>query len=1050
MVFSEVFIRKPIMTLLVMVAIVVFGVVAYGALPISDLPTVDYPVIQITVSYPGADPSTMASTVASPLENECTQIPGLAVMISDNTEGQTKILLTFDLSKSVDLAAPDVQAAISRAMGNLPTDLPEPPTYTKTNPSDAPILYIAVTSDTLTRGQLYDFGNKTVGQQLSMINGVSQIQVFGGKTAVRVQVNPEKLASYQIGINEVAQALKNGTVTIPGGSLNGDFRTFSIQPKGQLFKASEYDELIVAYRDGAPVRLKDLGKCVEDSENDVVNVMYGKRGDKMQSGVAFVMAYRQAGANTVAVAQRIKDELNELRSQMPGAVQFDIFYDLSNSIVESVNDVKSTIVIALILVVLIIFLFMGRISDTVIPSMTLPITIIGTFIAMFAASFSLDNLSLMALTLSVGFLVDDAIVILENTVRHVEAGEKPLAASIHSMKEITGTVISTSVALVAVFLPLVFMGGVVGRNFHEFAMTVVYAIAWSTIISLMLTPMLCSRMLKEKKPGSAAQEKTKMQIFSDMFESRVKAKYAVALKWVLERKQISVFLWIACFVGTIGLFGILPKTFIPAGDSGAIEGQILMQQGASTDQIREFQFALNKLLNGDPAVDKILTATGLSPGADQSMGLFYVVLKPIKERGPIDNVVQRLRMKAAALPYGYTFMEAIPALKMSTGGESTAQGSKYSYLLSGADQDALYEDAMEFEQALHKNPIFVDVQNSVKLNMPQLDVEILRDRASTFGITAADIESALTLAYASGKVTTYKTALDQYDVILELDKKYQRKVESLNMLYIRSNTTDALVPLATVARWKESVGPQDVPHYAQQNSATISFNLKPGVPLGNATKFLNDLAFTILKPGISGQLQGEAQEFEEAVASMAVLILASIFIMYIILGMLYESYIHPFTVLTTLPVAAFGGLATLLIFRAELSLYAYIGVFMLLGIVSKNGIMMVDFANQNMEEKNMNEFDAIYDACLIRFRPILMTGASTIIGALPIALGFGADGASRRPLGLIVMGGLMFAQVITLFVTPGIFLYMQIVQDKFLDRFDLFRSGASRKHEMTA
>ncbi len=1040
--FSERFIRKPIMTVLIMSAILIFGIACYHRLPISDLPSVDYPVMLITVSYPGASPSTMASTVASPLENECMEIPGLQAVISENNEGVSKIILTFDLDRNIDLAAPDVQAAISRAMSNLPSDLPQPPTYSKVNPSDSPIIYLMVTSDTMTPGQLYDYGNRTIGQKISIISGVSQVQVWGAKTAIRIQVDPDKLAAFQIGIDEIAGVLESGTVTIPAGSLNGDFRTFSIEPQGQLLKAKDYEELIVAYRNKAPIKLGEIARCVDSLDNDVVNVMYGHSGGKMRGGSVVIAVYRQGGANTVAVSGQINATVEKLRRELPGSVQLEVFYDKAVSIIESVKDVKNTIFIALFLVVMVIFLFLGRITDTVIPGTVLPIAIIGTFIAMWAAGFSLDNLSLMGLTLSVGFLVDDAIVVLENTVRHIQSGEKPLQAAIKSMGEITGTVISTSVALVTVFVPLVFMGGVVGRNFSEFALTVVFAIVCSTIIALTLTPMMCGRMLK-----GVSAVKTKLEKFTDKFVGRMVDKYKVLLRWLLEHRYVAVIAWAVCILGTLWLFTVLPKTFMPEGDSGAVMGQMVVPQGTSTTQMRKFQDQVNNVLLSNPAVEKVISVTGLQPGADQSTGPFFATLRPVNKRGPIAKVVQALRGEMAKLPLGFAFLQAMPSLSLSAGGESTAAGSQYSYVLTGSDREKLYNAALQLENMMKDMPDFVDIQNSVKLDMPQLEVTILRDRASTLGVTARDIEYALSLAYSGGKVTTYKTDVDQYDVIVELDKKYSKDPENLSRIYVRSQINDQLVPLSAVAEWEETVGPQSVPHYDQLNSATISFNIKGGVPLGKATKLLDQTAKGILPSEISGTFQGEAQEFEEAVGNLGMLLLVSVFIMYVILGILYESYIHPFTVLTTLPVAAFGGLLTLLFFRAELSLYAYIGMFMLLGIVSKNGIMMVDFAEQNLSEGNTTNFDAIYNACVVRFRPILMTGLSTIMGAIPIALGFGADGASRRPLGLIIVGGLAFAQVITLFVTPGIFLYMQDIQEKYLNRFELFRSGSDRKKE---
>ena len=1051
MIFSEIFIRKPITTVLIVVSVVIFGFAAYFALPVSDLPVVEYPVITISVSYPGASPQMMASTVAKPLEDQCMQIQGLRIIISDNTEGQSQITLTFDLSISVDLAAPDVQAAIQRALANLPSDLPQPPTYQKTNPSEKPIIHISVTSDTLTTGQLYDYGNTSVGQRLSMIEGVSKVDVWGAQTAVRIQVDPDKLASFGIGIDEVARAIQSGTVIIPGGSLNGPFHTFSIEPQGQLLEAKDYETLIVTYRDNAPVYLRDVAKCVEGNQNDVVRVMtYGREADpdKWRSTNVHIAVTKESGANTVALSKRVRETLEELKREVPGAVKIDVLYDQSVSIVESVKDVKNTVFIAIVLVVLIIFLFLGRLSDTLIPSITLPVTIFGTFAFMLAAGFSLDNLSLMGLTLSVGFLVDDAIVVLENTVRHVEAGLKPLKAAIKSMSEITGTVISTSIALIIVFVPLVFMSGVVGRLFRELALTVVGAIVVSTLFALTLTPMMCARMIK---PVKKEDKKNKIQQFTDKLIGGMISKYGVLLKWVLLRKHLAVVTWIICIFGTFWFISLLPKTFIPIGDSGAILGFMQMPLGTSTEKIRNFQDKANFIIQNNESISKAVSVTGLQTGADQSTGIFYAILSPMgdKKRQPIQKVVSEFRKEMAMLPDGFVFVEAIPALTVSTGGESTAQGCQYSYLMSGGDRDELYQASIKLQDRMKKIPGIVDIQNSVKLNMPQLNIKLLRDRASTFGITALDIEYGLSLAFAQGKTTLYKTDINQYWVIVELDKKYQKHPDNLYRIFLRSGTTGDLVPLGSLVELTQGVGPQDVPHYNQLNSATLSFNVKEGVPLGNATNAIEEAAKDIFPVGASGVFQGEAQEFQEAVKSMAGLLIISVFMMYVVLGILYENYMHPFTILTTLPVAAFGGLATLLMFRSELSLYAYIGIFMLLGIVSKNGIIMIDFAEQNLAEGKgkVSSFDAIYNACIVRFRPILMTGASTIVGALPIALGFGADGASRRPLGLIVVGGLMFAQVVTLFVTPGIFLYVQKFQETFLDRFELTRSGSARKDE---
>lgn len=1039
MAFSEKFIRRPIMTILIMISLFLGGLVAYTQLPVSDLPSVDYPVMTISVSYPGASPQLMASSCASPLEDECMQIPGLDAIISDNEAGTTTITLSFELDKNVDLAAPDVQAAITRAQANLPGDLPSPPTYDKNNPADQPIIYIMLNSKTMTGGELYDYAHKSIGQRINMIEGISKVDVYGAKRAVRVMVSPDKLASLDIGLDEVAQALNTGTVTIPGGDLNGDFRTFSIEPQGQLIEPEQYDELIIAYRNGGPVRIKDVGKAVDSLENDLIDITYGNSKTGMKGGSICIAATRAAGANTVALSQRIRALLAEIEPTLPGSLNVNIFYDKAIQIRESIKDVETTIVIALILVILIIFLFLGRVSDTMVPAAVLPVTLFGTFLVMLFAGFSLDNLSLMSLTLSIGFLVDDAIVVLENTVRHIQEGQKPLTAAIKSMEEITGTVISTSVALMVVFIPLVFMAGVVGRNFKEFALTVIFAVSVSTVMALTLSPMMCARVLKGGK-----QTTTKLEKLSEAFIKSIVGKYAIILKWVLKRKFITILGGLGCLVGIGLLFNALPKTFMPIGDSGLFYGIFEAQQGTSTDQMRYFQGRVNEVILQNPAIQDLFTMTGRYPGSDQSDGMIIATLKPTNERKPIETVVAEVNRALYSLAdLGMVYIMPLPSLILSAGAESTATGSQYSYVLSGQDRDQVYQAAQEMEKRMRELPYFSGIQSSVKLDLPQLNVNIFRDRASALGITASDIESALSYAFAKGRTTTYLTDVDQYWVMLEAMNQDRRVPRDLNKIYVRSSVTGKLVPLSSIADYVPVVAPQNVPHHNQLNAATLSYNLAPGVALGDATMALREMAGQILPPEVSGVMQGQAQEFEEAVQSLIVLMIVAVFIMYVILGILYESYIHPFTVLTTLPPAAFGGLLTLYIFGSELSLYAYIGMFMLLGIVSKNGIMMVDFAKQNMEEGE-NSFDSIFNACLTRFRPILMTGASTIMGTLPIAIGLGADADARRPLGLLIVGGLAFAQVITLFITPGIFLYMQAFQEKILDKFELTRSDACR------
>ncbi len=1029
------------MTVLVMFTLIIFGMAAYTKLPVSDLPAVDYPVMTITVSYPGASPQLMASAVASPLEDQCMQIQGLETIISDNTYGTTKITLGFQLGKSVDLIAPDVQSAIQRAMGDLPTDLPQPPTYDKTNPSDQPIIYIMLSSDSMTGGDLYDYANIMVAQRINMLEGISQVSIYGAQRAIRIMIDTDKLHSLGLSFADVSRALGSGSVTTPGGDLNGPYRTFTLEPDGQLTTPEEYDQLVLSFRDGAPIRIKDVGKAVDSLENDLVRVMYGSPEKGTKGGFICVAATKSQGANAVSLSERVHSLMEEIGPTLPGSIEVDFFYDRAVQIKESVDDVKQTIVIALILVILVIFLFLGRIGDTMVPAMILPATLFGTFLVMLLAGFSLDNLSLMSLTLSIGFLVDDAIVVLENTVRYIQGGKKPLAAAIASMEEISGTVVSTSLALITVFIPLVFMGGVIGKNFKEFALTVIIAIVVSTMMALTLSPMMCARLLKGGSAKKSRLEKAVERIFP-----RVIARYGAALEWFLRRKFLAVLSWIACLAGIAFFFSRLPKSFMPVGDSGTFFGQMLALQGTSTDQICLFQDRVNAVILSNPEIKNLLTVTGSNPGADQSTAMVVGTLKEDRTKSTIDTVeVLSRQIYASTADLGMVFLMAYPSLVLAAGAESTATGSKYSYVLTGQNKDEVYAAAFKLEERLKADPQFSGIQNSVKLDVPQLEIALKRDRASALGITAADIETALALSYAKGKTATYLTDIQQYWVMLETAEAYRQKPLDLAQLHVRSGLSADLVPLSSVAEWTVGVGPQNVPHNNRLNAATISYNLAPGAVLGTATAALETYLKEILTPEVGGKSQGEAQEFEDAVKSLAVLLVVAVFIMYVILGILYESYIHPFTVLTTLPPAAFGGLLTIYFFGGELSIYAYIGLFMLLGIVSKNGIMMVDFAKEYMEQRGLDPFHAILEACKDRFRPILMTSASTVMGTLPIALGYGADGASRQPLGLVIAGGLLFAQVVTLFITPGIFLYMQTLQEKVLDRYELTRSASARQ-----
>lgn len=1036
--FSEIFIRRPVATTLLTVVMVVFGIRAYFALPVNSLPTVDYPVIQITAYYPGASPATMASAVALPLENEFTQISGLETMLSENKQGISTITLTFNLSRNVDLMAPDVQAAITRAQKNLPLDLPSPPTYKKFNPSDSPIYYLMFTSDTLPHATLYDYASHVVARKLSMTEGVSYVQVLGSKGAIRIQFSPDRLNALRIGVDELAAALKAGNVNIPGGSLNGAVRTFTIEPQGQLRTAREYEGLIIATRNNAPVRLRDVARCEDSAANDLVNIKYARPGQPMNDKCVAMAISRVSGANTVAVADRISNTLEEIRKDLPGSITLHTMFNGAGPIRESLHDVQITVAIALVLVVLTIFLFLGRVRETIIPSITLPITLVGTCLCMLPSGFNLDMLSLMGIVLAVGFLVDDAIVVLENTVRHLDSGMKPIPAALKSMKEISFTVLSTSFALVIVFLPLVFMSGAVGCNLREFALTVIYAIIVSTVLALTLSPMMCARILCHNPTPNRAQ-----RIIMSAIAGMVRA-YGNALRWQLRHRWIALLAWLLCIAGSVWLYMMLPKTFLPPGDSSFIRGVLIMPQGSSTEQMQAFQSKVVGLLSQDPAVTQVGSVTGIQPGADQSSGFLFIRLRPPSERPPIDQLTMKFMRQLASLPDGVCAMRAMPLLRISAGADTTAAGSEYAYMLTGLDRSTVHNASLQLEQEIRSIPMLIraTVQNNVKLNMPRLDVKIDRDRASALGISAASIEQALALAFAGGYVSQFTTDQDQYQVIAEVEKSGQRLPEDLGSLYLRS-VSGQLVPMNSVVSWSEGVGPQNVPHVNQHEAATISFSPVPGIPLGKVLQAIEARITTLIPPGVEGGFVGDAFEFKKSFASLGILLVIAIFLKYIVLGILYESYIHPITILTTLPVAVFGGFLTLFAVNAAmpmagfgaLSLYAYIGVFVLLGLITKNGILMVDFAIQRKQE-GMSSHDAIVDACMVRFRPILMTGMCAILGALPIALGYGADASSRIPLGLVVVGGMVFAQIITLFITPSIYLYMEWMQERLSSHAD--------------
>jgi hydrophobic/amphiphilic exporter-1 (mainly G- bacteria), HAE1 family len=1033
---SEVFIRRPVMTVALTVSVVLFGVLAYFRLPVSDLPAVDYPVIQVQVNYPGATPDTMANNMATPLERQFMQIPGLELVTSNNGQGHSSFVLQFDLSKSLDAAATDVQAAITRAQGQLPVDLPSPPTFTKTNPNDQPIQYIALVSDTVTEGQLYDYANTQVGERLSILPGVSQVAVYGTQSAVRIKADPSAMAIRNITLEDLTGAIKSGTAYTGAGQFDGPHRSFLLQPQGQLTTADEYNRLIVGQSSGAPVYLKDVASARQSVQDERIDMRFWVRGYPQPGATVVVAVFRRAGVNAVDVAKSVRNLLPTIQSQLPSSVLLVPAYDRSLTIVGSIKDVQTTLYIAFVLVVMVIFVFLGRVTDTLIPAVALPLSLLLTFIAMDVLGYSLDNLSLMALTLAIGFLVDDAIVFLENTVRLMEEGQSAFEASLNSAKEISFTILAMTLSLAAVFIPLVFMSGLMGRIFREFSLTIVISILASGIVSLTLTPLMTSRLLGDRGAGA---KKTWMERVFGAFEHRVLDVYGRSLWFFLRRRWVSAVIWVLCLAGTGYLFYAVPKSFLPVGDSSFIRGILVAQEGSSPDQMHAYQTQAEKIMKANPAVRSTFTMSGNGQFMGSNQAFLIAFLKEPSQRPPIAQVAGQLMGAIGnAIPGTVAFLQPNPALEISTGATANAQG-QFAYALSGIDANEVYGTAAKMMAKMHEYPGFLFVNSDLYNHTPNLQVDILREQAKVYGVSESRILTLLHDAYSQNYSYLIKKPTDQYQVILEVADDKRSAPEDLGRLYIKSDDGQRMVPLNAVTSWRPVIGPQAVNHINQFTSVTMFFNLKAGYAIGPATEFVEAAAKQILPPGIVGALQGEALTFRNTVSDLAVLMLVAVFVMYVILAILYESYLHPITVLSSLPVALLGGLLTLWLFGAESSLYAYIGMFMLMGIVKKNGIMIVDFAEQRVRQ-GIADDQAIHDASMERFRPIMMTTMAALLGALPIALGYGADGASRRPLGLVVVGGLIVSQFITLFVTPAIYLYLEEFQEKVLDRVSFFRA----------
>ncbi len=1020
--FTALFIRRPVMTTLVMVGILFFGIMAYRRLPVSDLPVVDYPTISVSAGLPGASPETMAAAVATPLEKQFSTIPGVDNMTSNSSLGSTSITIQFTLNRNIDAAAQDVQSAIAQTLRDLPPGI-VPPSVRKTNPSDSPILYISLTSATLPLSQLDEYGETMLAQRISQVSGVAQVSVYGSqKYAVRIRLDPRALASRGLGVDEVAQAIGSGNVNLPAGVLWGPNRAYTVQAQGQLVTAAQFGQLVVTYRNGAPVRLADLGQIDDDVQNNRAASWYG--GERSIT----LAIQRQPGTNTVEVAKAVKDLLPVLQAKIPPSVHLHVYFDRSVSIEASVHDVKGTLLLTLVLVVMVIFLFLRNLSATVIPSLALPMSLIGTFAVMWALNYSLDNLSLLALILAMGFVVDDAIVMLENIVRHMEMGKPPLRAAFDGAAEVGFTILSMTISLTAVFIPLLFMSGIIGRLFHEFAVTIGVAILVSGFVSLTLTPMLSSRFLRPGLHGAQGHGRL-FGAFERGYGVVLRA-YERSLAWVMDHRRLAMGVSLATLIATVVLFRLVPKGFIPSEDTGRLTATTETAQGTSYDAMVAHQERVAAIVRKDTNVAVFSSNVGSGgPVSTGNQGRLVFTLKPRGERPPVDQIMRELTARLNRVPGINVYLQNPPPINV--GGRFSK--SQYQYSIQGADLTELYDAGNRMLARMQRMPELTDVTSDLQITNPQVAVTIDRDRASALGVSASQIQTALYDAYGSRQISTIYTPTNEYWVILEVLPQFQNDPSALNLLYVRS-ASGAMVPLAAVTRFTRTAGPLTVSHTGQLPSVTLSFNLREGVSLGTAESAIENAARTTLPSTLTAGFYGAAQVFRDSQRGLLALLVIAIFVIYLVLGILYESFIHPLTILSGIPFAAFGALLTLLITNTELSIYAFVGLIMLVGLVKKNAIMMIDFAVAAEREQGKSARDAILQACSIRFRPIMMTTMAALAGTLPVALGSGTGAESRRPLGIAVVGGLAFSQLITLYVTPVVYTYLDQLPRRFRRR----------------